>query len=43
MYQYLRAIGLGKYNTKKKIRELTDYVKENAVRRDPISSTRKKN
>ena len=34
MYQYLRAIGLGKYNTKKKIRELTDYVKENAVRRD---------
>ncbi len=34
MYRYLRAIGLGKYNTKKKIRELTDYVKQNHTRQD---------
>lgn len=34
MYRYLRAIGLKKYNTKKKIKELTDYVKENATRSD---------
>lgn len=34
MYRYLRAIGLEKYNTKKKIKELTEYVKENAVRCD---------
>ena len=34
MYRYLRAIGLGKYNTKKKIRELTDYVKKEHTRQD---------
>lgn len=34
MYQYLRAIGLEKYNTKKKIKELTELVKRDATRKD---------
>lgn len=34
MYQYLRAIGLEKYNTKKKIKELTELVRRDATRKD---------
>ena len=34
MHQYLRAIGLQSYNTKKKMRELTEYVKEHYNRKD---------
>lgn len=36
MHQYLKAIGFRQYNTKKKIRELADYVTKNFDRKDSV-------
>lgn len=34
MYQYLKAIGFGQYNTRKKLKELLEYIKEKAERKE---------